>query len=304
MGMVIALLLGEGLCQMAFRHHEDLELSERNLLYQYSPDLGWEPIPGLRSTYSDVREIHVAHNTWGFRDREWAVDAPGPHVMFLGDSFAYGYNVEADERFTDRLQARLPQAQMLNFGVSGYGTDQEFLLLQRVVDRVRPRVVVLLFNLGNDEQDNSTNDVYAGYYKPYFEVSQGQLVLKGVPVPTSINYYARRHPWLFKSALVAAVVRTYITRTYPPMPDGAPDPTVAILEAMHDFVRDHQATLVVGVTGAAPALALACARMGVRYVDLSNAYRYADGGGHWTPEGHQFAADKLYPVLQELLRTP
>src|SRR5215472_3796522 len=105
--------------------------SERSLAYGYDAELGWAPIPSSVTTVTTARTIHATHNRLGFRDIEFKPDGR-PTVLFIGDSFVWGVDAEAHERFTDLLRSRLPQYAIVNAGVSGYGTDQEYLWLKRI----------------------------------------------------------------------------------------------------------------------------------------------------------------------------
>ena len=67
-----------------------------------------------------------------------------PPILFVGDSFVWGVDAEAGERFTDLLRERMIGYSILNAGVSGYGTDQEFIWLKRIWSDVRPSIVVLI----------------------------------------------------------------------------------------------------------------------------------------------------------------
>ncbi|QWG15106.1 SGNH/GDSL hydrolase family protein [Bradyrhizobium sediminis] len=109
----------------------------------------------------------VQHNSLGLRDIEFIRDSRTT-IMFLGDSFVWGLDAEADQRFSDLLRKRIPGHNIVAAGVSGFGTDQEYLLLQRLWPKIQPAVVVLIFCTQNDRQDNSTNIRYEGYQKPYF----------------------------------------------------------------------------------------------------------------------------------------
>jgi hypothetical protein len=102
-------------------------LTERSLAYDYDSELGWMPQPGSASTIETFRKTHYRHNSLGLRDEEFRLDAK-PTIMFLGDSFVWGLDSEADERFSDLLKARIPDHKILAAGVSGFGTDQEFRL--------------------------------------------------------------------------------------------------------------------------------------------------------------------------------
>src|ERR1700744_1228219 len=132
------------------------DASERSLAYGYDAELGWAPIPNSVSTVTTRRTIHAKHNSLGFRDVEFSPDGR-PIMLFLGDSFVWGVDAEADERFTDLLRNKLTQFTIVNAGVSGFGTDQEYLWLKRIWPKVRPAVVVLFFCTDNDRKDNNSN---------------------------------------------------------------------------------------------------------------------------------------------------
>src|ERR1700730_12684079 len=134
-------------------------LTERSLSYGYDAELGWAPVPNSSSIVTTARTIHFTHNSLGLGDEECGLDAK-PTIMFLGDSFVWGLDSEADERFTELLKPKIPDYKILAAGVAGYGTDQEYLLLKRLWPKVKPAVVVLIFCAQNDRVDNSTNIRY------------------------------------------------------------------------------------------------------------------------------------------------
>src|SRR6266404_8465824 len=171
-------------------------LSERSLSYRYDAELGWAPVPNSSSQITTFRTTHFKHNSLGLRDEEFSLDAK-PTILFLGDSFVWGLDSEANERFSDLLKPKIPDYKILAAGVSGYGTDQEYLLLKRLWPKVKPAVVVLIFCGLNDRLDNSTNIRYEGYQKPYFATApDGSLVLTGQPVPKSRQQYFREDWWV------------------------------------------------------------------------------------------------------------
>src|SRR5882757_1819541 len=99
-------------------------VNERSLSYLYDAELGWFPPPNSSSIVNNARTVHVQHNSLGLRDIEFVPDAR-PTILFLGDSFVWGLDAEADERFTELLKAKVSDYKILAAGVSGYGTDQE-----------------------------------------------------------------------------------------------------------------------------------------------------------------------------------
>jgi hypothetical protein len=279
-----------------FRDLLILHKDERNLTYQYDPELGWFPVPNSKKTFTGSRTIHVEHNSRGFRDAEHVLDTR-PRMIFLGDSFVWGYDVEQQERFTEKLRDKLPGWSVYNLGVSGYGTDQEYLLLKRHYDFYRPQIVFLVFCRDNDDDDNSRNVRYGVYYKPYFMLDGSHLSLRGVPVPKSENYFFSRHALLAQSNWVRLFMRTYFILATPTDYVASTSPTQAILSDMSRFIRSKGGRLIVGLQSSYPELEKFLKDQEIPYVDLSNPYRYPTQSHHWTPEGHNFVSHRIKEFL-------
>jgi hypothetical protein len=177
-------------------------LTESSLAYDYDAELGWAPAPGSAGTIVSFRTTHYKHNSLGLRDEEFSLNAK-PTIVFLGDSYVWGLDSEANERFSDLLKPRIPDYRILAAGVSGFGTDQEYLLLQRIWPKVKPAVVVLIFCGLNDREDNVRSLYYFNYHKPYFATQPGgSLLLMGQPVPRSHLLYFKDN-WLVRNLWLA-----------------------------------------------------------------------------------------------------
>lgn len=272
-------------------------VSERSLSYRYDPELGWAPLPGSSSIVTNARTIHVQHNSLGLRDIEFSLDAR-PTIMFLGDLFVWGLDAEADERFTDLLRARISGYKILAAGVSGYGTDQEYLLLMRLWAKVQPAAVVLIVCTQNDRLDNSTNIRYEGYQKPYFATARdGSLVLKGQPVPKSRLQYIKED-WLVRNLWLARVVAaSYVKIRHPLL--YVPDPTERLVSKIRDFVEANGAKFLVGLQYRDPDLIRDLQANRIPFVTFDGATFYPGegSGGHWTPEGHRLVAERVLGLL-------
>ncbi len=273
--------------------------TERSLNYRYDPELGWAPAPNSTSIVTNARTVHVQHNSLGLRDIEFSRDAK-PTIMFLGDSFVWGLDAEADERFTDLLRARISGYKILAAGASGFGNDQEYLLLKRLWAKVQPAVVVLIFCTQNDRLDNSTNIRYEGYQKPYFATAaDGSLVLEGLPVPKSRLQYIRED-WLVHNLWLARLVTaSYVGVRYPLL--YVPDPTERLVGKIRDFVEANGAKFLVGLQYRDAKLIAHLQASRIPFVSFDGAAFYpGEGyGGHWTPEGHKLVAERVLGLLSE-----
>jgi hypothetical protein len=298
--MALATLVGlEILLRVADFRELRQGVSERSLSYRYDRELGWAPVPGSASTVTNTRTIHVQHNSLGLRDIEFGPDSR-PTIMFLGDSFVWGLDAEADERFSDLLRTRIADFQILAAGVSGYGTDQEYLLLQRLWTKVRPAVVMLIFCTQNDRLDNSTNIRYEGYQKPYFaNAPDGSLVLMGEPVPKSRQQYFQEDPLVRNLWLARLAADVYVKMRHPLL--YVPDPTERLVGKIRDFVEANGAKFLVGLQSRDPELIQYLQANRIPFVTFDGAASYpgAAAGGHWTPEGHKVVAERILRLLSE-----
>lgn len=271
---------------------------ERNLAYRYDQALGWFPIPNGKTTYRGTRSISIENNRRGFRDSEHLINDM-PRMLILGDSFVWGYDVEKPERFTEKLAALLPGWAIYNLGVSGYGTDQEYLLLQEQYSFYSPQIVFLVFCVDNDRDDNSSNIRYDGYYKPYFALSGEKLLARGSPVPQSQNHFFARHDLWARSRSLRLAAKAYFGLVNPPHVQLV-DPTDAIIVSMNEFTKARGAQLVVGMTGRELRLESILDEQRIPYVDLTNSLRYLPrNGSHWTPEGHTFVSQRIHDFLRQ-----
>ena len=272
--------------------------SERSLTYRYDAELGWAPIPHSSSAVTTARTIQAQHNSLGFRDIEFKRDSR-PTMLFIGDSFVWGLDVEANERFTDLLRQRMPGFNLVNAGVSGYGTDQQYLLLQKVWPTFEPDIVVLVFCADNDRLDNGTNIRYDGYQKPYFATAaDGTLELRGQPVPKSRQLYIRDN-WLVRHLWLARLVTfAYVEIAHPQL--FVPDPTEKIVSKIHQFVDGHGARLMVALQARDDRLIVLLEAEKIPYVICDGAEAYsARFGAHWTPGGQRLVADRVYRLFSE-----
>jgi hypothetical protein len=113
-----------------------------------NPDLRYELVPGARGL---AWRRPVAINSHGFRDQEYTVEkAPGAfRIVVIGDSITFAGNLEAEQRFTEVLEARLLAegrlVEVLNLGVGGYDTLDEVAFLEHVGIAFDPDLVVVAF---------------------------------------------------------------------------------------------------------------------------------------------------------------
>jgi lysophospholipase L1-like esterase len=95
--------------------------------------------------------VEYAINSFGARDREYPrAKPPGTRrIVAMGDSFTFGTGVHAEDTFAKRLEALLAELgdgstiEVINFGVPGYNTPSEVILLEHLALSFSPDVVLI-----------------------------------------------------------------------------------------------------------------------------------------------------------------
>jgi hypothetical protein len=205
--------------------------------------------------------------------------------------------VQARDRFTERLREKLPSARVINAGVPGYGTDQEYLLLQRIWDSTKPDVVVLIFCTNNDHDDNSSNMRYGRYLKPYLERNpDGTKRFAGIPVPWSYHVYFNENRLVHNLWLARAAVTIYSYFFQAKL--TVADPTENLIGMTRSFVESRGAKFLIGLQDHDPKLEAFLQAQGISFVTFDGAEVYPVDGNHWTPNGHALVADRLMSLFR------
>jgi|SRR5580700_3306099 hypothetical protein len=93
------------------------------------------------------------------------VDMDRPRILVYGDSFIAAMFSPMKEWFTYQLEQKLkdkltPSPQVVNCGVQGYGPDQESLVMEDEIDRLKPRLIIISIYTSNDFGDLLRDKIY------------------------------------------------------------------------------------------------------------------------------------------------
>lgn len=102
-------------------------------------------------------------NGQGFRDRQVHLSKPGGiyRIAVVGDSFAFGNGIPADQRFSELMQRALGTGfEVLNFGLPGNNTPEETTLIRQAVRRYAPDFVLVQWFVNDVEGPATSRPVY------------------------------------------------------------------------------------------------------------------------------------------------
>lgn len=154
--------------------------------YQYDEYLGAAHRPGAQGLWTKEGRAFVRINSHGFRDKERTYKKPSNtyRIAVLGDSYAEALQVSEDKTFWSVLERKLSSCgslkgknvEVLNFGVSGYGTGRELIQLRQKVWKYSPDLVLLAFLTGNDIRNN-LRELEKEDSIPYFVYDDGNMTI-------------------------------------------------------------------------------------------------------------------------------
>lgn len=294
----------------------------------YDDLLGWSHKANEKGTYNHPDfSVSVSNNPDGQRDLEYTVERiQGKNRMLvLGDSMGWGFGVELEERFSEILESKYPDWEVINASVSGYGTDQELLYYKHRGSKYQPDVVLVLFH-PNDVRNVNRSTMY-WHNKPKFELVNGALQLTGHPVPKpSIKQRLDRFflgNTYFLSRLYRPLKSTYWSfKRLLRGNKGGGDSNVAhphaltgaLFQELQKATKENGSHLVVvscpgeeeqGGEEAIQYLTDVLSTAGIPYLSLDQAF---EGKGkatrfehdrHWNVAGHRLAAEAIDSFLTE-----
>lgn len=174
---VLALLLAEVALRVAGYSYP--------YFYAFEEQTGWMHRAGVSGWFRKEGEAYIRINSAGMRDLE-RIKAKPPNtyrIAILGDSFVEAFQVPLEQTFGHLLEDRLAacpglggrKVEVLNFGVSSYGTSQELIALRSRAWDYQPDMILLAFAPSNDVRNNS-RALEQDELRPYFVMQGDQLV--------------------------------------------------------------------------------------------------------------------------------
>jgi hypothetical protein len=284
-------------------------------LVEFDPELGWKTRPNL-DTYAvdlagDAFHLVTDENGWA-----GGTTLDESQIVLFGDSFAHGFGVDAEVLFSN-----VPGDPAIKpIGAPAYSMVQPILMMERLAERLRGKLVVLLVYLGNDLDDSLQPS--AGKYRAPFaarSAEDGEWQICGEHVS--------REPWTVSSAdlsyeaLVEICKPTYrsrrvfegceflIGRARDVCLGAGADLVVMTAPELSPVVQKNIARVLADPRTAAgydPELpdremGRICARLSVGFLPLSrnlSSADYLERDVHWNERGHR----KVAAVLRDVAR--
>ena len=162
-------------------------------IFCYNSKIGHLFVPNLNARIiNETGGYYVKTNSLGFRsDSEFKEKKENkPRILFFGDSNTASDGVSNSERFSELVGDHF-NAEIYNYGLSGSGTDQQYLIYKEYAQNVEADLIIIGVLVENIERNKvayrETISPFTQKHiltpKPYFKFHGGKLKLYNSPVP-------------------------------------------------------------------------------------------------------------------------
>ena len=260
-----------------------------------------------------------AGRTWRYRINADGVRGealPPPHptrkrILFLGDSYTFGWGVDDHETYPEQTEALLHQhldslnVEALNLGVPGFNTLQEYELLTAQAEAYRPDLIVVGYVM-NDASGIDLHAMFRG--KPVYLWTALHYVLThrlfalprrhdespAGPKLDYRNHFRPASPHAKQSRAALEGIAAFCRRRHIPLVVAILPDFTEPFDASYPFIDIHNQVKTW------------CDELGIPVTDLlipfagtnHKAY-WVEGDGHPNAAAHQIIAAHLAPLLQQ-----
>ena len=129
----------------------DVAVEPKGNFFTKDSELGYKHLPGkFKVTLNGNYSFNATHLNNSLRITHplntYNQSSTKPEIWILGCSFTYGWSLNDSETYAWLLQAKLPQYEIVNFGVNGYGTLHSFIQFKEALKHEnKPKVAVIAY---------------------------------------------------------------------------------------------------------------------------------------------------------------
>ena len=161
-------------------------------IFEYNEILGYRFIPNLKARIKHESGGYLMRtNSSGFRCKhDFITDKKNNinRILLFGDSFTAGDGVSDNKRYSEILEREIKDLEVFNYGLSGSGTDQQYLAHQTFAKEINHDILIIAVLVENIRRVSSHYRYYNNnegkklvFAKPFYELENDKLILKQCP---------------------------------------------------------------------------------------------------------------------------
>jgi|SRR5262245_19730151 len=312
-------------------------------MMRINPAYGWYHATDSQKYFTTEGEkALIVQNKLGHRGPNYGPQpAPGKiRVLVLGDSFTEGSHVGEEELFTNIIANRYSNLEVMNAGIGGYSTVQEYLYLRNAGIELHPDLVLLMF-FENDLLENCVSFYPSIGPRPFASIHNGQLEINENPSPDEWRKYVLPLPFAVQLNRYSLAYNFFNYRVYQRLrasylgqleyedvkkTDSYPKMEIEkmILRKMQISLKERGILFGIGliptkidaqkgISETHVTLLSFCNEEGIPCISLVNSLKeeydkgikpYFEVDIHWNRVGHRVASEVLGKYIKQLISSP
>jgi hypothetical protein len=202
---ILSLCIGEVAIRSIHLMRDGIPFLERTAgrvgAIQLDAELGWRATENYEESLTGITKggipysVHRSQGRHGFR-HFGDVHSTKPKLLVIGDSFTQASSV-SDAKTYAALVGKLAGMEVFAYGAGGYGTLQEYLILDRYFDEIKPDLILWQFCINDfinndNELERSSTLNNNGLTRPY--LVEGVIArLSPKPVGQQVREWINHH---------------------------------------------------------------------------------------------------------------
>lgn len=292
--------------------------------------LGWKTKPNytfsgkMKDSENQPYPVDLRYDQNGFK-AFGKIQTTKPKIFFIGDSYTSSIEVSNEKAYFNLIGDSLA-VEIFAYGQSGYGTLQEYLILDQYIDTIQPAIIIWQVSV-NDFVDNDYElELLSGYKvglrRPYLTMEDKIIYEQPIKMSQRLFPYTQFLSFIYKKwesyqakdqQIAEAYLSTHKTTPYPPFTKA-----VLITEQVVQKIKKR-------LPPNTPLIAFSADRMPPSTTEFKrifeaagfpflmkpvNVLRQARADGqivhasdkyHWNNAGHEVMANGLIEYIQPLL---
>jgi len=281
--------------------------------FRKHPALGYAALPGqftvslLQKNYS----FHVTHLPNGLRVTHplntYDASVDKPEIWILGCSFTHGWSLNDEDTYPWRLQERLPEYEVVNFGFSGYGTIHSLIQFREALAKKKtPEIAVLAYADIHDERNTFLRKRRKSI-APWNKLGPLVQPYARLDSKEKLQYYLAKVEYaefpLMRYSALSHFLEIKWNELEQKMQQSRKVSEALVLE-INKFAQQHGVKFILATIGTAPDMLAFAEEHGIPNVDISVSFRNNPRYMNLPYDGHPspLAAKKYAENLETFLR--
>lgn len=297
----------------------DIEVQPGNSFYQRDSVLGYDHLPGkYKITIKDSFVFRVSNTVHGNLRRTHPPRLDSLYenkdkIWVMGGSCTYGWSLNDTETYVWKVQEKVDDYELINFGMAGFGTIHSLLQIENNLGKMKKPEIIVIAYAGFHDDRNTYNprrkkeaemwNFLGPHVQPYARLDEnGELIIHRTDTTDYKSLMLSKH-----SALVNSAEKAYNIMKSKFIPNQ--EVSRRLIDRIHKICKENDIQLIVaGINLSKKTIDMIryCKKNNIPAVNIGvdntkGGYTNLPYDGHPNAKANTIYAERLYEFLKDYL---